>query len=83
MDTLSPNIKKEIEQRLAQGPYSSADELLTHALRALDNAHDIAQDLLEKELLKGLEGEDIEMTAKDWDDIENEALQTLEAKKPR
>ena len=46
-------------------------------------ALDAAKDLLKKELLKGLEGEDIEMTAPDWDDIENEALKLLDAKKTR
>ena len=83
MDTISPNVEKEIERRLTAGPYTSVDELLRNALRALDDAHDAARDLLEKELLEGLEGEDIEMTAADWDDIENEALKVLEAKKPR
>ena len=47
------------------------DELLSSALRALDDAHGATQDLLERELLKGLEGEDVEMNATDWDDIEN------------
>lgn len=42
-----------------------------------------AKDLLGKKSLKGFEGEDIEMTAPDWDEIENEALKTLEAKKTR
>ena len=83
MDTISPSVEKEIERRLTAGPYTSVDELLRSALRALDDAHDAAKDLLEKELLEGLEGEDIEMTAADWDDIENEALKVLEAKKPR
>lgn len=83
MDSISPTMQKEIEQQLAAGPYSSVDELLRNALRALDSVQDVAQDLLEKELLQGLEGEDVEMTPEDWDDIENEALKVLEAKKSR
>ena len=83
MDTISQSQQKEIEQRLAAGPFGSVDELLRNALRALDSAQEIAQDLLENELLRGLEGEDVEMTPEDWDDIENQALKVLEAKKHR
>ena len=53
--------------------------VLTH----LDVTLADAKDLLGKKSLKRLEGEDIEMTAADWDNIENEALKVLEAKKPR
>ena len=53
-------MQKELEQRLAAGPYRSIDELLRFALRALDSAQDIAQDLLERELLEGLEGKDVD-----------------------
>lgn len=56
------------------------DELLRFALRALDNAQDTAQDILEKQLLCGLEGKDVEMTPKDWDGIEKEALEVFAAK---
>jgi len=81
MEKISSTIQKEIEQRLAAGPFTSVDELLSNALWALDSAQDAAHDLLEKELLCGLEGEDVEMTPGDWNDIENEALKILEAKK--
>ncbi len=83
MDKISSNIQKEIEQRLAAGRFSSVDDLLGSALRALDHAEEVAQDMLEKELLRGLEGEDVEMTPADWDDIETEALKVLAAKKAR
>ena len=81
MDMISSEMEREIEQRLAAGPYGSADELLRDALKALDNSREAAQDWLEKELLKGLEGEDVAITGDDWDDIEREALRILEAKK--
>jgi Arc/MetJ-type ribon-helix-helix transcriptional regulator len=83
MDSISPTIQKEIDERLAAGPYRSVDELLRDALRALDRVQDVAQDLLERELIEGLEGEDVAMTPEDWDDIESEALKGLEAKKSR
>ena len=83
MDTISPEIEQEIERRLAAGPYASVNELIIDALKALDGAHRSAHELLEKELLLGLEGEDVEMTAADWDDIEKEALSALESKKTR
>lgn len=65
---------KEIEARVAEGPYRSVDELLRYALRALDRDRRVDQDMLEKELLHGLEGEDVEMTPEDWNDIENAAV---------
>jgi hypothetical protein len=83
MDTISPEVQKEIELRLAAGQFSSVNELLERALRALDSAQDVVKDLLERELLQGLEGDDTEMTTMDWDGIENEALRVLEAKKSR
>ncbi len=83
MDSISADVQKEIELRLAQGRFGSVDELLRSALHALDRAQDVTQDLLERELLQGLEGDDVEMTSADWDDIENEALRVIEAKKSR
>ncbi len=83
VDKISSTIQHEIERRLAAGPFTSLDDLLSSALRALDDAHDAAQDLLEKELLRGLEGEDTEMTSAEWDSIEAEAVRILAAKKNR
>lgn len=83
MDTISPTVQKEIEQRLAAGPYGSVDELIADALHALDNAQDAAKNLLEKELLQGLEGGDVEMKRMDWDDIETQAQIVIEAKNSR
>lgn len=81
MESLSPEIEEEIERRLVQGNYSSIDDLFRDALKALDDAKANALALLEKELLLGLEGEDVEMTESDWDSIEQEALQLLESRK--
>lgn len=81
MDTVSPEIEKDIKRRLAAGPYGSVDDLLRQALTALDEAREAALEILEHELLRGFEGDDVEMTASDWDAIEREAVTALESKK--
>lgn len=81
MEMLSPEIEREIERRLAAGNYGSADELFREAFKVLDDAKGAAHALLEGELLRGLEGGDVEMTAADWDSIEREALDIIDSKK--
>ncbi len=83
MDTISPEIAQELERRLAASSYNSIDALLRDALRALDDACANARTILERELLKGLEGDDVELTSEDWDTIEREALDVLKSKKSR
>jgi len=61
MAEISPEIEAEIQRRVEQGHYGSADELLRLALKALDDSADAASDWLEGELLKGLEGDDVEV----------------------
>ena len=78
---MSPELQHEIQRRLATGPFKTEDELISHALRALDNSRAAAQELIEIELLKGLDGEDVELSAEEWDSIEQEALAILDAKK--
>ena len=73
MLNISANIEEDIRRRVADGQYSSADELLRLALRALDDSHVEAQAWLEGELLRGLEGDDVEMTPDEWADIRREA----------
>lgn len=77
MDTISVETEREIERRLANGNYASADELISDALRALDDARAAAQAALERELLKGLEGPLVEMTSEDWVSIEDEAAKRV------
>ena len=81
MDTISPEIEKELERRMAAGSYGSLDELLGEALKALDDARVSTRESLEQELLIGLDREEVEMEAADWDDIEREALEAIESKK--
>ena len=83
MQTISPEILSDIERRVAEGQFASIDELLSTALRALDDSRRGAQDWLETELLVGLEGEDVPMTRAEWDDIEREAQDVLRTGKHR
>jgi Arc/MetJ-type ribon-helix-helix transcriptional regulator len=81
MDTIAPHILQEIERRVADGYYASANDLLQDALKALDDAEAAARRSLQRELLVGLEGEDALMTDADWDDIEQVAIRVLESRK--
>lgn len=67
MEALSHELEEEIRRRVAEGHYSSAEELLRQALKALDNSAEAAGEWPERELLKGLEGDDVEVTAGEFD----------------
>ncbi len=68
-------ISKAIEERLLglveSGQFSSVDEVLLRALAALQNKIGV-DSRLEALLLEGLEGEDEDWTAEDWEDIRRE-----------
>ena len=81
MSMISPEIEQDLERRVAEGPYASVDDLLRRALHALDGTNEVMQAYLEEELRDGLEGDDVEMTEGDWDDIEREALEILDKKR--
>lgn len=73
MIQISEEIEQEIQRRLADGQYPTADDLLRHALLALDGG-EAMEPWLEAELLKGLEGEDVEVTPEELDAVQREAL---------
>jgi Arc/MetJ-type ribon-helix-helix transcriptional regulator len=83
MRNLSVETEREIERRLARGKYGSPDELLCDAFRALDDAQGAAQAWLEKELLEGLEGDDVEMNASEWESIARESEHIIETKRSK
>lgn len=83
MNTQSHDMEREIAKRIAEGPYASADDLVREALRALDDSRGAAQAWLEAELLKGLEGGEVEMTDAEWQAIEDDALRALKASEGR
>jgi len=75
MIKIAIEIEREIERRVASGEYSNADELLQQALLALDRDKAM-EPWLEAELLKGLEGEDVEVTPEVLNTVWTEALDT-------
>lgn len=77
MIQVSEELEREIQRRLAEGTYPSADDLLRHALLALDNGEH-AETWLEQELLKGLEGEDMPLTHETLDAAQREALASID-----
>lgn len=62
MSRISADMQEEIQRRVEEGRYGSADDLLRLALKALDDSAEAAAEWLERELLKGLEGEDVEVS---------------------
>ena len=82
MGILSAQLEEEIERRAAEEHWNSVDELLRAAFAALDGSG-MDRAWLEQELLKGLEGEEVEMTSEEWDSIEREALSESELAKHR
>ena len=81
MEQVSPELERDIENRLARGTHATLDELLRDALLALDDAGAAAEALLERELLAGLEGEDKPLTEETWNAIEKRALEAAKSKK--
>ncbi|MDZ4857702.1 MAG: hypothetical protein SGI88_01870 [Candidatus Hydrogenedentes bacterium] len=76
MHVSNPDLERDIQRRIDEGPYRSIEDLLYHALLALD-AEEAEKLVLERELLKGLEGEAIEMTPEDWAAIKSEARSSI------
>jgi Arc/MetJ-type ribon-helix-helix transcriptional regulator len=79
METLSPELLNEIERRVAEGPYASADELIRHALTALDDA----QAWLDTEAQKVESHPGAKAKLDEWDDLERQALEALESMEER
>jgi antitoxin ParD1/3/4 len=65
--SLSGSTKAFVDAEVADGSYASVIECVDDILRAGTKA--MAQEKLEALLLEGLEGEDIEWTDADWDEL--------------
>jgi antitoxin ParD1/3/4 len=65
--SLSGSTKAFVDAEVADGSYASVIECVDDILRAGTKAK--AQEKLEALLLEGLEGEDIEWTDADWDEL--------------
>lgn len=73
--SLAPADKKWIAKQLRARGFSTASEYVRHLFR-LDRAQ---YEAVDRELLKGLaSGKPVRMTARDWQDIRQEAKKRLE-----
>lgn len=79
MIEVSEALEREIDRRVADGGYHSPEALIADAFRTMDNTRQAAEQWLVKELLEGLEGEDIEVTPETWGRLEQEALRRADA----
>jgi putative addiction module CopG family antidote len=81
--TLSPEVEKLVRDKVARGEYASADDLVNEAVQRLveDEAEIAHTEALLQEAAES--GEYIELTAKEWDDMEREALEEVEKRQAR
>jgi antitoxin ParD1/3/4 len=72
--SLPDSMRAFIEQKIAQGGYSTASEYIRQLVR--DDQKRAAQERLEALLLEGIEsGPSREMTAEDWDELRRRVWQ--------
>jgi putative addiction module CopG family antidote len=81
--TLSPDVEKLVRDKVARGEYASADDLVNEAVQRLveDEAEIAHTEALLQEAAES--GEYIELTTKEWDDMEREALEEVEKRQAR
>jgi antitoxin ParD1/3/4 len=80
--SLPDRLKEFVEGQIGAGRYSSVSEYVRDLIR--DDEKRKAQESLEALLLEGLRSsEPTEMTRRDWDEIRQEALKRVEARKVR
>jgi antitoxin ParD1/3/4 len=77
--SLPEPLKEFVDHQIAEGRYSSVSEYIRELIR--DDEKRKAEDRLEMLLLEGLEGEESELTRKDFDAIRKEALAQLKRRK--
>lgn len=77
--SLPDPLKEFVDHQIAEGRYSSVSEYIRELIR--DDEKRKVEDRLEALLIEGLEGEESELTRKDFDDIRKEALAQLKRRK--
>lgn len=78
--SLPDPLKQFVDRQVSEGRYSSVSEYMRELIRADEKRK--AEAKLEKLLLEGLDGEESDMTAQDWNDIRAEAIARLARRKP-
>lgn len=77
--SLPEPLKQFVDGQIAQGRYSSASEYVRELIRADEKRK--AQEQLETLLMAGLNSPATELTEKDWNEIRQEAIAALEARR--
>ena len=77
--SLPDPLKQFVDRQVSEGRYSSVSEYMRELIRADETRK--AEARLEKLLLEGLEGQESDMTARDWSDIRAEAMAHLARRK--
>ena len=71
---LPESLKEFVQDRVSKGGYSSVSEYVRELIRA--DQKQLAREILESEILKGLQsGESTPMTQGDWDDLREKLRQ--------
>lgn len=79
--SLPDPLKEFVDGQIAEGRYSSVSEYIRELIRGDEKRK--AEERLEALLLEGLEGEETELTRRDFDDIRREALAQLKRHKKK
>ena len=79
--SLPDPLKEFVDHKIAEGRYSSVSEYIRELIR--DDEKRKAQERLETLLLEGLDGEESELTKRDFEDIRREALEQLKRRKKK
>ena len=77
--SLPEPLKQFVDGQISTGRYSSASEYVRELIRADEKRK--AEDRLEALLLDGLQGEETPMTRADWQEIRQQALAQVKARK--
>lgn len=79
--SLPDPLKEFVDGQIASGRYSTVSEYVRELIREDEKRK--AQERLEALLLEGLAGEESELTRQDFEDIRNEALARVRARKKK
>jgi Arc/MetJ-type ribon-helix-helix transcriptional regulator len=79
---LSPTLEKRLAEHVSQRPeYASEDAFVELAVRSLLDYEDFDQERLEVALTEGLDSAATPLTAMDWQEVRDEGMKQLAARK--
>ena len=77
--SLPEPLKEFVDRQIAGGRYSSASEYVRELIR--NDEKRAAQERMDALLSEGLEGEETELTAADWQDVRAQAIAQVKARR--